>query len=148
MGASLASKGSSRRRRSRGSFRPMAEINVTPFVDVMLVLLIVFMVAAPLLTAGVPVDLPDSKAKALQEEENKPIEITVSSDGKIYIGESLVQRARLVPLLAAMTEGQSDRRIYIRGDQALAYGQVMEIIGAVSGAGFTKVALISEQSRK
>ena len=149
MSASLTSGGSSRRRRrSRGDFRPVAEINVTPLVDVMLVLLIVFMVAAPLLTAGVPVDLPDSKAKALREEENKPIEITVMTDGKIYIGESEVQKARLVPLLTAMTEGQSDRRIYIRGDQKLAYGQVMEIIGAINGAGFSKVALISEQSRK
>tara|TARA_B100000242_G_scaffold292906_1_gene269486 strand:- start:1306 stop:1686 length:381 start_codon:yes stop_codon:yes gene_type:complete len=122
----------------------MAEINVTPFVDVMLVLLIVFMVAAPLLTAGVPIDLPDSNAKSIQDEENKPIEISVSNDDKIFIGETEVTMDRLVPLLAAMTENQSDRRIYIRADQTLSYGNVMAVIGAVNGAGFTKVALISE----
>lgn len=148
MGATLATKTRSRGRRTGGTYRPMAEINVTPLVDVMLVLLIVFMVAAPLLTAGVPVDLPNSDAKAISEEENKPIEITMSKDGKIYIGETEVQKARLIPLLSAMTEGQSDRRIYIRGDKGLSYGGIMELIGAVNGAGFTKVALISESTGK
>jgi len=146
MGASLTTKTRSRGRRTGGAYRPMAEINVTPFVDVMLVLLIVFMVAAPLLTAGVAVDLPDSKAKAMSEEENQPIEITVTKDDKVYIGESEIKDGRLIPLLAAMTEGQADRRIYIRADQAISYGQVMKVIGAVNGAGFTKVALISDPS--
>lgn len=144
MGASLQTKTKSRGRRTGGSYRPMAEINVTPFVDVMLVLLIVFMVAAPLLTAGVPIDLPDSAAKPIQEEENKPIEISVSTEQKIFIGETEVEMPRLIPLLSAMTEGQVDRRIYIRADQGLSYGHVMEVIGAVNGAGFNKVALISE----
>ena len=144
MGASLQTKTKSRGRRTGGAYRPMAEINVTPFVDVMLVLLIVFMVAAPLLTAGVPIDLPDSSAKPIQEEENKPIEISVSTEQKIFIGETEVEMARLIPLLSAMTEGQVDRRIYIRADQGLSYGRVMEVIGAVNGAGFNKVALISE----
>lgn len=144
MGASLQTKTKSRGRRTGGAYRPMAEINVTPFVDVMLVLLIVFMVAAPLLTAGVPIDLPDSSAKPIQEEENKPIEISVSTEQKIFIGETEVDMARLIPLLSAMTEGQVDRRIYIRADQGLSYGRVMEVIGAVNGAGFNKVALISE----
>ena len=144
MAATLTTKTRSRGRRSGGSYRPMAEINVTPFVDVMLVLLIVFMVAAPLLTAGVPVDLPNTEAKAISDEDNKPIEITVTADGVIYIGESEVKRERLVPLLAAMTQGQVDRRIYIRGDQAISYGMVMQVIGAVNRAGFNKVALISE----
>lgn len=146
MGATLSTKTKSRGRRTGGSYRPMAEINVTPFVDVMLVLLIVFMVSAPLLTAGVPVDLPNSDAKPMQEEENKPIEITLAKDGKIYIGDSAVEKKKLIPMLSAMTEGQSDRRIYIRGDQKLSYGEIMELIGAVNGAGFTKVALISEKS--
>lgn len=146
MGASLTTKSRSRGRRTGGQYRPMAEINVTPFVDVMLVLLIVFMVAAPLLTAGVAVDLPESQAKQLQEEENKPIEISVDQGGKIYIGETEVSEQRLIPLLAAMTEGQADRRIYIRGDQALNYGAVMKVIGAVNGAGFNKVALVSENT--
>lgn len=144
MGASLTTKTKSRGRRTGGSYRPMAEINVTPFVDVMLVLLIVFMVAAPLLTAGVPIDLPDSQAKPIENEDNKPIEISVSRDDKIYIGETEVDMEKLIPLLGAMTEGQSDRRIYIRADQGLQYGRVMGVIGAVSGAGFNKVALISE----
>ncbi len=144
MGASMATKTKGRGRRTGGSYRPMSEINVTPFVDVMLVLLIVFMVAAPLLTAGVPIDLPDSQAKPIQDEDNKPIEISVSNDDKVYIGETEVTMERLIPLLSAMTEGQADRRIYIRADQGLAYGRVMGVIGAVSGAGFNKVALISE----
>jgi len=144
MGASLTTKTRSRGRRTGGTYRPMAEINVTPFVDVMLVLLIVFMVAAPLLTAGVPVDLPQSDAKPIQDEDNKPIEITVNAQGEIYIGETPVKRERLIPLLAAMTESQADRRIYIRGDQSISYGDIIEIIGAINGAGFTKVALISE----
>lgn len=145
MGASPSSKSNGRGRRAGSAYRPMSEINVTPFVDVMLVLLIVFMVAAPLLTAGVPVDLPDSHAKPVTDEENKPIEITLTKDDKIYIGETAVERTKLVPLLKAMTEGQSDRRIYIRGDRALPYGQVMGLLGAINGAGFTKVALISEK---
>ncbi len=144
MSATLATKTRSRGRRTGGTYRPMAEINVTPFVDVMLVLLIVFMVAAPLLTAGVPVDLPDSEAKSISDEDNKPIEITVTGDGKTYIGETEVKEGNLINLLSAMTEGNEERRIYIRGDQGLAYGEVMKVIGAVNGAGFTKVALISE----
>lgn len=146
MGASLNMNNGrgGRGRRSGGSFRPMAEINVTPFVDVMLVLLIVFMVAAPLLTAGVPVDLPQSNAKPIQDEDNKPIEITVSKDGKTFVGETEVEFDRLVPLLTAMTQGQVDRRIYIRGDQTIDYGLVMKVIGSINGAGFSKVALISE----
>ncbi|MCE7886138.1 MAG: protein TolR [Alphaproteobacteria bacterium PRO2] len=145
MGASFGGgKTRARRGRSGGTYRPMAEINVTPLVDVMLVLLIVFMVAAPLLTAGVPIDLPNSDAKPITDEENKPIEITLDKDGKIFIGETAVERAKLIGLLSAMTEGQTDRRIYIRGDQSLEYGGIMELLGAVSGAGFTKVALISE----
>ena len=144
MGTSLTTKTGSRGRRTGGSYRPMSEINVTPFVDVMLVLLIVFMVAAPLLTAGVPVDLPDSEARPISDEDNRPIEITVTTDDKIFIGETEVKDGNLINLLRAMTEGNDERRIYIRGDQALAYGQIMKVIGAVNGAGFNKVALISE----
>jgi biopolymer transport protein TolR len=127
----------------------MAEINMTPFIDVMLVLLIVFMVAAPLLTTGVQVDLPDSKAKAITTEDNKPIEITLAKDGKIYIGDTEFKEDRIVSQLKAMTEGTSDdRRIYIRGDRSLEYGRVMRIIGSINGAGFTKVALISEATSR
>lgn len=147
MGASLTTKTKSRGRRTGGTYRPMTEINVTPFVDVMLVLLIVFMVAAPLLTAGVAVELPDSQAKALQDEDNRPIEVTVQNNGTIFVGETEVRFERLIPLLSAMTEGQADRRIYIRGDEGLEYGAIMRVIGAVNGAGFQKVALISERSQ-
>lgn len=144
MGATLATKTRSRGRRTGGVYRPMAEINVTPFVDVMLVLLIVFMVAAPLLTSGVAVDLPQSDAKSIPDEDNKPIEITLAKDGKLYIGDSEIDENKLRFQLQAMTEGQVDRRIYIRADQTLDYGRVMKIIGSINGAGFSKVALISE----
>ncbi len=145
MATSLTTKTKSRGRRTGGSFRPMAEINVTPFVDVMLVLLIVFMVAAPLLTAGVAVDLPQSDAKQIATQDSTPIEITLAKDGKIYIGETEIPTRELTQKLAAMTAGEFDRRIYIRGDKTLPYGQIMQILGAVNGAGYTKVALISEQ---
>lgn len=145
MGASIKTGNRRRRGRYGSGFSPVSDINVTPLVDVMLVLLIVFMVAAPLLTAGVPVDLPNSEAKPISDEDNKPIEVTVATDGKIYVGETEVPRARLIALLKAMTEGQQDRRIYIRGDKNLEYGIVMDILGAVNGAGFNKVALISEK---
>lgn len=148
MGASLTTKTRSRGRRTGGTYRPMAEINVTPFVDVMLVLLIVFMVAAPLLTSGVAVDLPQSEAKAIPDEDNKPIEITLAKDGKLYIGDSEMKASKLKFQLQAMTEGQSDRRIYIRADQTLEYGRVMKIIGAINAAGFSKVALISENTAR
>ena len=144
MGASLATKTKSRGRRTGGSYRPMAEINVTPFVDVMLVLLIVFMVAAPLLTVGVEVDLPQSDAKAIATEDNKPLEITMDKSGQIYIGEAQIPQAELIQKLTALTEGAYDKRIYIRGDRALSYGQIMALIGRVNAAGFTKVALLSE----
>lgn len=144
MGASLATKTKSRGRRAGSGYRPMADINVTPFVDVMLVLLIVFMVAAPLLTSGVAVDLPQSEAKAIPDEENKPIEITLSKDGKLYIGDTEFREDRLKFQIQAMTEGQNDRRIYVRADKGIEYGKVMRIIGAINAAGFSKVALISE----
>lgn len=126
------------------SHRPMAEINVTPFVDVMLVLLIIFMVAAPLLTAGVPIDLPDSKAKAISDEDNKPLEVSISKDGKVFVGETEVTRDRMLTILTSMTENNPERRIYIRADKGIDYGQVMSVLGEISGAGFSKVALISE----
>lgn len=129
-----------------GSYRPMAEINVTPFVDVMLVLLIIFMVAAPLLTVGVPLDLPDSRAKAISDEDNKPLEVSIARDGQIFVGETEVSQERLVTILTSMTESNPDRRIYIRADRAIDYGRVMKVLGDLSGAGFNKVALISESA--
>ena len=125
----------------------MSEINVTPFVDVMLVLLIVFMVTAPLLTAGVPVDLPKSEARQISEEDNKPLEVSVNGDGKIFVGETEVERDRLISLLSSMTNNDPERRIFIRADRTLDYGLVMEVIGAINKGGFRKVALISDPSK-
>lgn len=132
----------------RYGYRPMAEINVTPFVDVMLVLLIVFMVAAPLLSAGVPIDLPDSKAKALNDQDDKPLEVSMGKDGKIFVGETEVKQDRLVVLLGSLTNNDPERRIYIRADKSLDYGQVMYVLGAINGAGFKKVALLSNSTGK
>ncbi len=144
MAASLESKTRSRGRRTGGSYRPIAEINVTPMVDVMLVLLIIFMVSAPLLTAGVPVDLPNSKAKAMQTEDSKPIEITVDLEGKVFLADTEVKKAALISIVKPMMEGDEERRIYIRGDQGIEYGKVMEVLGILNSAGFRKVALISK----
>jgi len=130
--------------KGRSSYRPMAEINVTPFVDVMLVLLIIFMVAAPLLTAGVPIDLPDSNAKAISDEDNKPLEVTITKEGDVFVGETKVEPGRLITILSSMTESNPDRRIYIRADKGIDYGRVMLVLGEINSGGFNKVALISE----
>ncbi len=121
----------------------MSEINVTPFVDVMLVLLIVFMVTAPLLTVGIPVDLPKVKASALTDKKD-PIEITVNIEGQVFIGESLVEVENLIPRINAITEQNTEARIYIRGDRVVAYGRVMEIMSIINSAGYVKVALITQ----
>jgi biopolymer transport protein TolR len=121
----------------------MSEINVTPFVDVMLVLLIVFMVTAPLLTVGIKVDLPKVKATALTDIKD-PIEITVKLGGEVYIGESKVEVENLIPRLNAITEQNTEARIYIRGDRVVAYGRIMEIMSIVNSAGYIKVALITQ----
>ena len=121
----------------------MSEIDVTPFVDVMLVLLIVFMVTAPLLTVGIKVDLPKVKATALTDIKD-PIEITVKLDGEVYIGESKVEVENLIPRLNAITEQNTEARIYIRGDRVVAYGRIMEIMSIINSAGYIKVALITQ----
>ena len=129
----------------RGHYRPMSEINVTPLVDVMLVLLVVFMVTAPLLTVGVPVDLPQTQAAPINEPK-EPLVISINSEGKIYLQETAVESDQLVPRLQAITNNNPTTSIYVRGDRAVNYGRVLEIMGLVSGAGFTKVALVSEQA--
>ncbi|MBM3592770.1 MAG: protein TolR [Alphaproteobacteria bacterium] len=144
MGASL----SGGRASARSRYRPMAEINVTPLVDVMLVLLIIFMVAAPLMTVGVPVDLPKTTAQPLNQE-TEPLTITVNPEGKIFLQETEVPLDGLVPRLQAIMreqpQGAPERRIFVRGDKAISYGQVMEVMGTIAGAGFTRVALLAEQ---
>lgn len=128
----------------RGRYRPMAEINVTPFVDVMLVLLIVFMVAAPLLVPGVQVDLPKAAANPLPQN-SKPLEITIDQNGAIFIADTAIEIEQLVPRLTAIAGASRDTRIYVRGDTRLDYGAVMQVIGTINAAGFTKVALVAQQ---
>ena len=128
---------------NRSSKEPMSEINVTPFVDVMLVLLIVFMVTAPLLTVGIPVDLPKVKASALTDQKD-PIEITVKLDGTVYLGESSVEVENLIARLNAITDQNTEARIYVRGDRVVAYGRVMEIMSIINSAGYIKVALVAQ----
>lgn len=127
----------------RRSANLVVDINVTPMVDVMLVLLVIFMITAPLLTVGVPVDLPKAKASAMNEKD-EPLTITVDAQGNLYLQETALDLPVLVPRLIAITGSNPEARIYVRGDKAISYGRVMEVMGAISSAGFTKVALISE----
>lgn len=143
---SVGGRGGGRRRGRRGKSQPMSEINVTPLVDVMLVLLIVFMVAAPLLTVGVPIDLPESQAKSLNTE-SKPITVSVTSEGDVYVGENKVDPADLITTIEAQAPNGTEERIYVRGDTVADYGSVMKIMGQLSGAGFTKIGLITEQEQ-
>ena len=125
------------------SKEPISEINVTPFVDVMLVLLIIFMVTAPLLTVGVQVDLPESSADTLPEE-SEPLTLTINAKGEIFIQENKVEYEKLISKILAVSNNRTDTRIFVRGDKTINYGRVLEIMGMLSGSGFTKVALISE----
>ena len=123
--------------------RPMGEINVTPFVDVMLVLLIVFMVTAPLLTVGVEVDLPKTKAGAINADA-APLVVSIKSDGSLYLQETVVEPDALVPRLKAISNANPDVRIFVRGDQAVTYGEVLSVMGRIQSAGFEKVALVAK----
>jgi biopolymer transport protein TolR len=131
-------------RRSRG--RPMAEINVTPFVDVMLVLLIVFMVTAPLLTVGVPVDLPKTKAQALGQDR-QPLSVTIRNNGSIYLQNTPIDEDALVPKLEAISANGYDQRIFVRGDKSVDYGRVMEVMAEISAAGFTHIGLVTDVAK-
>ena len=128
---------------NRSKNEPMSEINVTAFVDVMLVLLIIFMVTAPLLTVGVQVDLPESAADSLPDDQ-EPLTVTINSKAEIYIQEHQVNYQKFIPKLLAIAKNRTDTRIYVRGDKTINYGRVLEVMGTLSGAGFSKVALISE----
>jgi len=127
----------------QADYRPISEINITPMVDVMLVLLIIFMVTAPLLTAGVAVDLPKSRAKLLSQDK-EPLTITIERSGKIFLQETEIAADILVPRLQAITANKLDTRIFVRGDKSIAYGTVIEVMGLIHAAGFTQVALIVE----
>lgn len=138
-GGAPAAHGARRRRRTA----VMAEINVTPMVDVMLVLLIIFMVSAPLLTVGVPIDLPQTSANPLNEEK-EPLTITVNTEGKVFLQETQIEVEELAPRLIAITNSGYDERIYVRGDRNVNYGAVMKVMGSLSSAGFKRVALVTE----
>ena len=137
--------GGRRGRRRGGGNRPMSDINVTPMVDVMLVLLIVFMVAAPLMTVGVPIDLPETQAKQLNTE-SKPITVSVTPDGQVFLADQPVALEQLVTQVAALAVNGTDERIYVRGDTTANYGAVMRVMGTLSGAGYSKIGLITDQA--
>ena len=142
----IKSGGSSggRRRRGRGRTAPMAEINITPMVDVMLVLLIIFMVAAPLLTVGVPVQLPETAANALPTEQEEPLTITLAADGQMLIQNTPETRDTLIPKLRAVSAERNDDKVFLRADGSIAYAQVMEIMGALNAAGFNNIGLVTD----
>ncbi|HEX2215471.1 MAG TPA: protein TolR [Xanthobacteraceae bacterium] len=143
MGSAGGATSVGKRRHRRA--KVMSEINVTPFVDVMLVLLIIFMVAAPLLTVGVPIDLPQTQAKGL-DQDREPLTVSVNLDGKVFLQNSEIKVEELVPKLQAITQarGGLDERIYVRGDRKVDYGTVMRVMGRLSAAGFRRVALVTE----
>ena len=144
MAANAAGRGQWQSRRSRRrSAHVMSEINVTPMVDVMLVLLIIFMVAAPLLTVGVAIDLPQTQAKSL-EQDREPIQVSVNDKGQVYLQKTEIGIEELVPKLQAIAKNGGEERIYVRGDKKVDYGTVMRVMGRLSAAGYRKVALVTE----
>lgn len=130
--------------RGRPRSRPISEINVTPFVDVMLVLLIIFMVAAPLLTVGVPIELPETAATPLQQEEQEPLTIAMTADGGIMVQNSEVPRERLVTLLTSVAGERSDGKVFLRADGQVSYSDVMQVMGALNAAGFRNIGLVTD----
>ncbi|MDM7851956.1 protein TolR [Pseudochrobactrum sp. Wa41.01b-1] len=146
MGMSLGSQGGGGRRRRGGKKAPMSEINITPFVDVMLVLLIIFMVSAPLLTSGVPIDLPDTQAKALNAD-TQPITVSVNDKGQVYLQETEIDIAEVVPKLEAIAKTGYEERVFVRGDKNADYGTVMKVMSRISAAGFKNIGLVTLQEQ-
>ncbi len=142
---SVQSRARARRRRSHQ--KPMSEINVTPMVDVMLVLLIIFMVAAPLLTVGVPLELPKTRAEALPTEQEEPLTINLDAEGRVYIQKTEVGREDLVAKLTAIQDERRSDKVFLRADRSLDYGAVMQIMGALSAGGFRNIGLVTDQPR-
>lgn len=135
-----------RGRRGRGKRAPMSEINVTPMVDVMLVLLIIFMVAAPLLTVGVPIDLPETKARQLSGD-TEPISISINAEGQVFLQETEIPIDEVVAKLTAIAENGYEERIYVRGDRSTDYGIIMKVMGTISAAGFTRLGLVTTEQQ-
>ncbi len=149
MGASLNTGGGGGRRRGNRRARkaPMSEINVTPFVDVILVLLIIFMVSAPLMTVGVPLDLPQSKGQQLEQPKTEPLTISIKQGGEVFIAEQPIPLEQLVDKLRALAQSRqgTDEPVFVRGDKGTPYGAIMKVMGRIAAGGFRKVSLISEQ---
>jgi biopolymer transport protein TolR len=144
MGASLLERNEASGRRRRRARKPMSEINVTPFVDVMLVLLIIFMVAAPLLTVGVPVELPKTAATPLPSEDEEPLTITVGAGGVIELQSTQIDRDTLIPKLQAIAAERQDDKLFLRADTSIPYGEIMEIMGALNAGGFRNIGLVTD----
>ena len=142
MAAQMMNTGGGRSGRRRTA-RPVSEINVTPFVDVMLVLLVVFMVTAPMMTVAVPVDLPKTQAHTVNQDK-EPLVVSIDAEGRIYLQDKILRSGELVPKLKAITGANPEARIFVRGDKQITYGRIMEVMGAISSAGFNKVALVAE----
>ena len=140
MGVQVEERGGKRGRRGRA--RPVSEINVTPMVDVMLVLLVIFMITAPLLTVGVPVDLPQTQANAIKDPE-EPMSVSINAEGKVFLQDAEIELTALVPRLRAIAGTNPDLRIFVRGDKTVDYGRVMEVMGTINAGGVNKVALIT-----
>ncbi len=146
MGAALSSGGRrSSRRTRRSSVKPMSEINVTPLVDVMLVLLIIFMVAAPLLTVGVPIELPRTAATALPSEREEPLTISLTADGGVLLQNADVAKSELISRLRAVSAERDGNRIFLRADGSIPYEEVMQVMGALNAAGFNEIGLVTDQ---
>ncbi|MEM7642056.1 MAG: ExbD/TolR family protein [Pseudomonadota bacterium] len=146
MAGGLIQPGGGVRRRGRrgGGAKPMSEINVTPFVDVMLVLLIIFMVAAPLLTSGVPIELPETAAAPLPQEQEEPLALTVTAEGTVLIGSTEVARDDLLPRLQAIAGERQGDKVFLRADGSVPYAQVMVVMGALNAGGFRNIGLVTE----
>ena len=147
MGASVKVGGGGRGRGRRGRHAPMSEINVTPMVDVMLVLLIIFMVAAPLLQVGIPVDLPEAKGQQIPTPKQELLAVTVKLDGDVYIGETQVGLDDLATKLKAIAKNGYDETIFVRGDRGVSYGVVMKVMGRINDGGFKKLSFVLDQEK-
>ena len=143
MGAS-GSAGGGRRRRRGGRSAAMSEINITPMVDVMLVLLIIFMVAAPMLTVGVPVELPKTAAAALPTEQEEPLTVTITADGRLAIQKSEVSDAEMIPKLSAIAAERTSKKIFLRADGSIPYERVAQVMGALNAGGFNEIGLVTD----
>ena len=144
MGMGIASGGSGGRRGRRGRPKPMSEINVTPFVDVMLVLLVIFMVAAPLMVVGVPLDLPETSSGQLEVEE-EPITVSVTAEGQVFLQDTEIGIDELLTRLEAIANEGVDTRVFVRGDTSANYGVIMQVMGRISAAGYRRLAMVTDQ---